>query len=247
MKKIYLGEMIMQDLHKSFNKKESEVESEEEEEEEEEKKKIKTIHMLTSRQNNEIKLTANETCNMDMDVDFPTTSLTLTMTYIKNTEMEENSLTTNPNISLTINVTNTEEDEMEIERRRTPENLNVFMITNMTSTPITITLPTSSAVYTNDETLPDLTSIENDRIQEEDEVNCIDISDDEMTFMDENIIVPDVQFLHEEPPQMFQSSPLHSASREECSPLMNIVDCCIIEYTNVGTDLIGKAKRCLKC
>ena len=131
---------------------------------------------------------------------------------------------------------------MEIEGR-TPYKSNIFMITNTTSTPVKIKLPTSSAVYMNGETLPDLIPIENDRRQEEDEVNCIGISDDELTFMDDNVIAPDVQFLHEEPSQVFQFSPLNSASTEECGPLVNIIDCGIIEYTNISADLIEKLRN----
>ena len=67
------------------------------------------IHMSTSRQNNETKLTANETCNMDIDVDSLTTSLTLTTTYTKNTEIAENDLIASLTTSLTIHMTNTEE------------------------------------------------------------------------------------------------------------------------------------------
>ena len=61
--------------------------------------------------------------------------------------------------------------------------------------------------------------------------------------MDDGVIVQDVQFLHKEPAQVFKFSPLNSASREECGPLVNIVDFGIIEYTNVGGDLIGKPRN----
>ena len=59
------------------------------------------------------------------------------------------------------------------------------MITNITSTPITITLPTGAAVYINDNTLPNLTPIEKEDFQEDCQVKYVDISDDELTFMDD--------------------------------------------------------------
>ena len=78
------------------------------------------------------------------------------------------------------------------------------MITNTTSTPITITLPKNSLLYTNDDTLPDLTQIENETKEELAEVKHVDISDGEQTFMDDNVTVQDVQLLHEEPAQVFK-------------------------------------------
>ena len=113
-----------------------------------------------------------------MDVDCPTTSLTVTMTNIKFKEMEgnlstiklttsptmtmiyskkkdteENSLTDDPNGTMTINATTNNGDDIEMEEPLTPENINLFTITNTTSTLITITLPKSSFVYkNNDET-----------------------------------------------------------------------------------------------
>ena len=95
----------------------------------------------------------------------------------------------------------------------------------------------------NNETLPNLTQIENETKEKLAEVKFVDISDDEQTFMDDSVPVQDVQFLHEEPAQVFKFSPLNSASREECGPLVNIVDCGIIEYTNIGGDLIGKPRN----
>ena len=73
----------------------------------------------------------------------------------------------------------------------------------------------------------------------------MEISDDEQTFMDDNVIVPDadIEFLHEEPAQMFKFSPLNLSSRKEWGPLVNIVECGIIEYPNVGADLIGKPRN----
>lgn len=61
--------------------------------------------------------------------------------------------------------------------------------------------------------------------------------------MDDSVIVQDVQFLHKEPAHVFKFPPLNSASREECGPLVNIVDCGIIEHTNGGANLIGKPRN----
>ena len=71
----------------------------------------------------------------------------------------------------------------------------------------------------NNDTLPNFTQIENETREELAEVKYVDISDDEQTFMDDNVTVQDVQFLHEEPAQVFKFSPLNLASREECGPL----------------------------
>ena len=50
----------------------------------------------------------------------------------------------------------------------------------------------------------------------------------------------DCVILHAEPSPILKFSPLNSASREECRPLVNIPDCGIIPYTNIGGDLNGK-------
>ena len=100
-------------------------------------------------------------------------------------------------------------------------------------------------MYTNDDdTLPDLQPIENERTQEDD-AQYVEISYDKPTFMDGNVTVPDagMEFLHKEPAQVLKFSPLNSVSREECGPLVNIVECSIIEYTNVGADLIRKLRN----
>ena len=44
----------------------------------------------------------------------------------------------------------------------------------------------------------------------------------------------DCVILHSEPSPILKFSPLNSASREECRPLVNIPDCGIIPYTNIG-------------
>ena len=115
--------------------------------------------------------------------------------------------------------------------------MEVFTITNMTDSLITITIPSfngsDSSVY-DDNTLPNLTKEEEVRIG-----NYNDISDEERTFMDENV-ENDCVILHAEPSPILKFSPLNSASREECGPLVNIPDCGIIPYTNIGGDLNGK-------
>ena len=76
-----------------------------------------------------------------------TTSLTMSMSHSRRKDTEGNSLTDEPNGTMTINVTTKHEDYIEMEEPLTPENINLFTITNTTSTPITITLPKSSFVY----------------------------------------------------------------------------------------------------
>ena len=109
--------------------------------------------------------------------------------------------------------------------------MEVFTITNTTDHPITITIPSfnrsDSSVY-DDNTLSNLTKEEVVRIG-----NYNDISDEERAFMDENV-ENDCVILHAEPSPILKFSPLNSASREECGPLVNIPDCGIIPYTNIG-------------
>ena len=97
--------------------------------------------------------------------------------------------------------------------------MEVFTITNTTDSLITIIIPSSngsdSSVY-DDNTLPNLTKEEEVRIG-----NYNDISDEERTFMDE-IVENDCVILHAEPSPILKCSPLNSASREECGPLVNI-------------------------
>ena len=81
LKKFYLDELKMEDLHKSFNEKYSEVESEEEQEKNfTNSLKIYMTHTLTSTQSNEDNLTANETWNMPIEGVSLTTNPTLIMT-----------------------------------------------------------------------------------------------------------------------------------------------------------------------
>ena len=114
--------------------------------------------------------------------------------------------------------------------------MEVFTITYTTDSPITITIPSfngsNSSVY-DDNTLPNLTKEEEVRIG-----NYNNISE-ERTFMDENV-ENDCVILLAEPSPILKFSPLNSASREECGPLVNIPDCGIIPYTNIGGDLNGK-------
>ena len=175
-----------------------------------------------------------------------TTSPTMSMIPSQMKDTEENSLTDEPNGTITINGTTNNGDEIEMEEPLTPESINLFTITNTTLTPITITLPKSSFVYKNDdETLPDLQPIEKETTPEEEDYPYVEISDEEPTFMDDKVIVQDadIEFLHEQPAQVFKFSPLNSSLREECGPLMNILECGIIEFTNVGVDLIGKPRN----
>ena len=81
--------------------------------------------------------------------------------------------------------------------------------------------------------------------QQEKDYQYVEIFDEEPTFMDDNVIGPDadIEFLHEEPAQVFHFFPLNSSLREECGPLVNIVKCGIIKYSNIGADLIGKPRN----
>ena len=109
--------------------------------------------------------------------------------------------------------------------------MEVFTITNMTDSLITIMIPSfkgsDSSVY-DENTLPDLTKEEEVRIG-----NYNDILDEERKFMDENV-ENDCVILYAEPSLILKFSPLNSASREKCRPLVNIPDCGIIPYTNIG-------------
>ena len=103
--------------------------------------------------------TTNQTYTEDMDVDSLTTSLTMTMTNIKSKETEGdlliiklttsptknmipsssketegNSLTDEPNRTMTTNATIKHEEDIEMEEPLTPDNINLFTITNTTLT-----------------------------------------------------------------------------------------------------------------
>ena len=132
--------------------------------------------------------------------------------------------------------------------------IEVFTIANTTSTPNTITIPimdTQTIIYEED-TLPDLTEIEAiEKEANETSANMVDISDDEPTFMDEQVTVStnnsnDVIIVHTEPSPILKFSPLNSASREECGPLVHIHNCGIIQYTNSSQELIGEPRNVYK-
>lgn len=132
LKKVYLNELKMQDLHKSFNKKDSEVESEEENLTN--SLKINTTHTLTSTQSNEVNPTGIETSNMHMEGDCLTTNLTIIMTLRQINEynltaneacdmdMEGDCLTTKLTMITTNKETNDTKhnEEMEIEEPLAP-------------------------------------------------------------------------------------------------------------------------------
>ena len=112
-------------------------------------------------------------------------------------------------------------------------------------------MDTPTIIYEED-TLPDLTEIE--AIEEEANEtsgNMVDISDDEPTFLDEQVTVStnnsnDVIVVHTEPSPILKFSPLNSASREECGPLVHIHNCGIIQYTNISQELIGEPRNVYK-
>ena len=188
----------------------------------------------------------------------PTTTLTTTPITIQNTEVDMgmNVYTTS---TLTYSLINNEDDDcgvnslittltsivnhkkcMNISMNTNPISsqqggTELFLITNTTNSPITITIPSKSSVY-EDDTLPDLTQEQDIRTG-----NYIDISDEERTFMDDEVQREnDCVILHGEPSPILKFSPFNSSSREECGPLVNILDCGIIPYTNIGEDLKGK-------
>ena len=129
--------------------------------------------------------------------------------------------------------------------------IEVFTIANTTSTPITITLSkmdTPTIIYEED-TLPNLTEIEAIKKEaNETSANMVDISNDEPTFLDEQVTMStnnsnDVTIFHTEPSPILKFSPLNSASREECGPLVHIHNCGIIQYTNIGQELIREPRN----
>ena len=190
-----------------------------------------------------------------------------------------NSLTISLTSSLIVTPTeNTEEYQMftNTTDAKTPQrssDIEMFMITNMTSTLITITIPhieTQKFLY-DDDKLPSLTQMGTEQkgpsntyvdISDDeptfldDEVivstnDNRDISDDEPTFLDDEVIVStndnrDIFMLHEEPSLITKFCPLNSASREECGPLVHIQKCGIIPYTNVRKDLIEEPTNVYK-
>ena len=118
---------------------------------------------------------------VDMGMNVYTTS-TLTYSLINNEDDDcgVNSLITTltsivnhkkcMNISTNMNLISSQQGGTEL-----------FLITNMTNSPITITIPSKSSVY-EDDTLPDLTQEQDIRTG-----NYIDISDEERTFMDNEV------------------------------------------------------------
>ena len=173
------------------------------------------------------------TITIQSDIDSPTISPTTPLT-LNNTE-EPTAIITGGNV-------------------QTPpwdKKIEVFTIANTTSTSITITIPkmdTPTIIYEED-TLPDLTEIKAiEKEANETSANMVDISDDEPTFLDEQVTVStdnsnDVIIVHTEPSPVLKFSPLNSASREECGPLVHIHNCGIIQYTNISQELIGKPRN----
>ena len=216
---MYLDEIKMQDLYKSFNRQTSDSESEEDYSTN--NMNITKTDMPTSTQNNALHIdqmtsnpTTNETYTEDMDVDSLTTSPTVTMTNITFKEMEghlstirltsqtmsaihspkkdsrENSSTDDTNGTMTINVITNNRGDIEMEEPLTLENITLFTITNTMLTPITITLPKSSFGYkNNDEILPDLQPIEKETTPEEQDYKYVENSEEEPTVMDDNVVV----------------------------------------------------------
>ena len=109
-------------------------------------------------------------------------------------------------------------------------------------------MDTPTIIY-EEETLPDLTEIEAiEKEANETSANMADISDDEPTFLDEQVTVStnnsnDVIIVHTEPGPILKFSPLNSASRKECGPLVHIHNCGIIQYTNISQELIGEPRN----
>ena len=137
---------------------------------------LPTMNMTTTHEM-EFQHVDSMTTNMitiQSDIDSLTISLTTPPTT-NNTE-ELTALTTGGNVQ-------TPPQDKQIE---------VFTIANTTSTPITITIPkmdTPTIIYEED-TLPDLTEIEGiEEEANETSGNMVDISDDEPTFLDEQVTV----------------------------------------------------------
>ena len=162
----------MEDIEKNF-KKHKIVE--------EEKMEITTITETTPTTS----LTRNKPINQmtttpvanSQDMDFlhinmlnsPTTSMTScpTVTPTENTEEYQTMFT----------------NTMDAKTPQRPSDIEMFMITNMTSTPITITIPhieTQTILY-DDDKLPDLTQMGTE--QKGPSNTYVDISDDKPTFL----------------------------------------------------------------
>ena len=117
------------------------------------------------------------------------------------------SLTSSPTVTLT---ENTEEyqtmftNTTDTKTPQRPSDIEMFTITNMTSTLIMITIPhiETQAILYDDDKLPDLTQVGTE--QKGSSNTYVDISDDEPTFLDDEVIVntndnKDIVILHEEP------------------------------------------------
>ena len=262
LKKIYLDNMKMEDIEKNF-KNHKIVE--------EEKMEMTTITETTPTTS----LTRNKLINQ------------MTTTLIANSQDMDflhinmlNSLTTSMTSCLTVTLTeNTEEyqnmftNATDAKTPQRPSDIEMFTITNMTSTLITITIPhieTQTILY-DDDKLPNLTQMGTE--QKGPSNTYVDISDDEPTFLDDKVIVStndnrdisddeptflddevivsthdnrDIFMLHEEPSPIIKFCPLNSASWEECGPLVHIQKCGIIPYTNVRKDLIEEPTNVYK-
>ena len=117
--------------------------------------------------------------------------------------------------------------------------------------PFTITIPKMDmpTITYEEDTLPDLTGIAEE--ENERSGNIVDISDDEPTFLDEQVTVStdntkDVIVVHTEPSPVLKFSPLNSVSREECGSLVHMHKCGIIPHTNIGQELIGEPRNVYK-
>ena len=273
LKKIYLDDMKMEDLERNFKWHKITWNDESGNQMTRKIDTILTASPTTCKST--IGLINTSTTSLD-DMDFTNTRNTnlLTMNMITTPEMKfqhvdsttTNMITMQSDIdSLTISLTtpltlnNTEEPTVittggNVQTPLPYKKIEVFTIANTTSTPITITLPkmdTPTITYEED-TLPDLTEIEAiEKEANETSANMVDISDDEPTFLDEQVTIStnnsnDVTVVYTEPSPILKFSPLNSASREECGPLVHIHNCGIIQYTNIGQELIGEPRNVYK-
>ena len=144
-------------------------------------------------------------CKDDNMINCPTHSPTSTPTTSTDTQCKDDNMINCPTHSPTSTPTTTETHNkwQNVSTNTSPTSntsnvsgVDVFTITNMTSSPITILIPSVDEIQRlqYDNTLPDLTTQEDDRI-----TSYKEVSEEEITFMDEEVnVINDCVILHTE-------------------------------------------------
>ena len=178
LKKMYLDNMKMEDIEKNFKKCKIV---------EEEKMEMTTITETTPTTS----LTRNKLINQ-MTTTLIANSQDMDFLHINMLDSLTISMTSSPTVTPT---ENTEEyqtmftNTTDAKTPQRPSDIEMFTITNMTSTLITITIPhieTQTILY-DDDKLPNLTQMGTE--QKGPSNTYVDISDDEPTFLDDEVIV----------------------------------------------------------